>query len=179
MGWTSYHAKYYYKNGKINRKAECDSLFTKPPLKSIVVGSTYYAAVKEETDENPEAIICIVILTHERSKEHFNFFYKAMDESWIGDVKTDCPISILDMLTPTSNEHANEWREKCRKYHADKKENNLSALSVGTVLKLEDGTLVKKMAPNHQFKRNWYWKCGTKNYIPVTRIKKYKVIVKV
>lgn len=26
MGWTSYHAT-YYKNGKVDRKAECDAYF--------------------------------------------------------------------------------------------------------------------------------------------------------
>ena len=52
MGWTSYHAE-HYKNGKIDRKAECDAYFLEglnrghfDVLKSSMVGSTYYAAIK-------------------------------------------------------------------------------------------------------------------------------------
>ena len=49
MGWTSYHAN-YYKNGTIDRKRECDNYFDKGNckiLKSAMVGSTYYAAIKK------------------------------------------------------------------------------------------------------------------------------------
>ena len=49
MGWTSYHAS-YYKNGTVDRKKECDDVFSKGDckiLKSAMVGSTYYAAIKK------------------------------------------------------------------------------------------------------------------------------------
>lgn len=45
MGWTEYLAT-HYKNGTVNRKAECDVLFDNSKtkvLKSRMVGSTYYA----------------------------------------------------------------------------------------------------------------------------------------
>ena len=52
MGWTEYHAS-HYKNGKVDRKAECNAYFLEglnegffDVLKSSMVGSTYYAAVK-------------------------------------------------------------------------------------------------------------------------------------
>ena len=61
MGWTEYHAT-HYKHGKIDRKAECDELFNDfmvdknnnrigkfEVLKSTMVGSTYYAAVKKNS----------------------------------------------------------------------------------------------------------------------------------
>ena len=51
MGWTSYHAT-HYKNGKVDRKAECDAYFTEGLNegfyrleKSTMIGSVYYAAV--------------------------------------------------------------------------------------------------------------------------------------
>ena len=34
----------------------------------------------------------------------------------------ECPKSILKLLTPTDNELANEWREKCYEYHKQKAE---------------------------------------------------------
>ena len=53
MGWTWYKASHYYPNGNIDRKAECNAYFTEELnegqyeiLKSTMVGSVYYAAVK-------------------------------------------------------------------------------------------------------------------------------------
>lgn len=65
MGWTSCHAS-FYKNGKIDRKAECDSIMNcdmagdkgrYEVLKSAMVNSTYYAAIKKtifKTENEPE-----------------------------------------------------------------------------------------------------------------------------
>ena len=53
MGWTEYIAT-HYKNGTVNRKAECDVLFDNnraKVLKSRMVGSTYYAAVQVYTPD--------------------------------------------------------------------------------------------------------------------------------
>ena len=54
MGWTSYNATHYSKNGSIDRKAECDSYFTHglnrgfyEIVKSSMNGSVYYAAIKK------------------------------------------------------------------------------------------------------------------------------------
>ena len=51
MGWTGMKAKYYYKNGMINRKKECDELIEACPddyklIKSALIGTCYYAAVR-------------------------------------------------------------------------------------------------------------------------------------
>lgn len=52
MGWTSYHAT-HYKKGTVDRKAECDAYFMEGLnagyyriIKSVLVGSVYYAAVE-------------------------------------------------------------------------------------------------------------------------------------
>jgi len=52
MGWTSYHATHYKRNGSIDRKAELDyELFCHEGedghklVKSSMVGAVYYAAV--------------------------------------------------------------------------------------------------------------------------------------
>ena len=63
MGWTSYEATYFKKNGDIDRKAECDAYFMRDNaghykvLKSSMKGTVYYAAVTTLTkyigkDEN-------------------------------------------------------------------------------------------------------------------------------
>ena len=160
MGWISYHAT-HYKNGKIDRKAECDAHFLEglnrghfDVLKSSMVGSTYYAAVKPlkrsgGKDENgnyiyvdiPEEeheVFAAIFLTATDSKDYFNFSYKDMCES-MGPYECDCPKNILDLLSPTDNECANEWRKVCYERHADKKKyktNSTSRLPVGSVIKV-------------------------------------------
>jgi hypothetical protein len=43
-----------------------------------------------------------------------------MDET-MGPVESRCPERILDLLTPTDSEYANEWRARCRAFHAASK----------------------------------------------------------
>ena len=54
MGWTWYRATHYFPNGGIDRRAECDAYFMEglnrghyEVLKSTIVGTVYYAAVKK------------------------------------------------------------------------------------------------------------------------------------
>lgn len=155
MGWTSYHAT-YYKNGKIDRKAECDKLYNSDAvswnedhkvvgkyevLKSSMIGTIYYAAVKRTifaTKDKPEdiKIFGTVCLTSTDSKDYYNFAYKDMDET-CGPYKYDCPKAILDLLSPTDSEYANEWRKKCYENLAKKKNpNGFNKLPVDTVIKV-------------------------------------------
>lgn len=189
MGWTSYHAS-FYKNGKIDRKAECDSIMNcdmvgnkgrYEVLKSAMVGSTYYAAVKKtifKTGDKPEkeSVFGVVMLTSVNNKDYFNFSYKDMDES-AGPGYYDCPKGILDMLTPTEYEWAKEWRERC--YENIKKKKSPDALSnppIGSEIKftLWDGTekrLVKHPAA-YQFSRPFWMNLNEYTYVPVNRIPK-------
>lgn len=160
MGWTSYRAT-NYKNGKIDRKAECDAYFLEglnrghfDVLKSSMVGSTYYAAVKPlkksngkdengnyiyvDMPENEQFVFAVVFLTSTNQKDYYNFSYKDMCES-MGPYECDCPKSILDLLSPTDNENANEWRKVCYENYANKKKyktNSLCRLPVGSVIKV-------------------------------------------
>lgn len=160
MGWTSYHAT-HYKNGKVDRKAECDAYFMEglnrgyyEVLKSSMVGSTYYAAVKplkrysKDISENEiivdipineQQVFGVVFLTSIDSKDYHNFSYKDMEES-MGPCYYDCPKGILDLLSPTDSEWANNWRTKCRE--RIEKKNNPNALN-----KLPEGTVIKVTLP--------------------------------
>lgn len=156
MGWTSYHAT-HYKNGKIDRKAECDAYFMEglnrghyDVLKSAMVGSTYYAAVQglrryvgkdengtyiyEPIPENKRITFGVVFKTSTDMKDYYNFSYKDMDET-CGPYERDCPKGILDLLSPTDNEFANEWRKACYA-NIVKKKNSASNLPVGSVIKV-------------------------------------------
>ena len=64
------------------------------------------------------------------------FYYKDMDES-SGPYAYDCPKSILDLLSPTTNEFALNWRRKCYANIERKKDkNSLSNLPLGTIIEV-------------------------------------------
>lgn len=115
MGWTYYRAT-HYKNGRIDRLAECRAEFGKNPnratiVKDSLVGTTYYAAIKQtKTGE----IWALIVLT-QTDKEEFG--YKDMSED-MHPYYYDCPIGILNLLSPTNNKETLKWRNLCREKHS-------------------------------------------------------------
>lgn len=203
MGWTSYHVEPTYKKGKpfIDRKAECDGLFCSDAiswetnavvgkyevLKSSMVGSTYYAAVKKTifaTETEPESVkvFAAVVLTAVDNKDYYNFAYKDMDET-VGPGEDNCPKGILDLLTPTDYEYAKEWRKRCYENLKKKHDPNaLGNLPVGSMIKYKrwDGvevTLYKHPAA-YQFKRPFWMLENGNGYIAVKHIPSNYVVVK-
>lgn len=182
MGWTSYHAT-HYKNGKVDRKAECDAYFTEGLNegfyrleKSTMIGSVYYAAVtglkrynegkKEDVPKDEQHTFGVVFLTSVDSKDYYNFSYKDMDET-CGPFCYDCPESILKLLSPTTSEFAQKWRDGCRKHRKLRKA--LNDLPVGSVIEFErvDGTKrYVKHAPAFQFKKPFWYNPEGHSYIP-------------
>lgn len=132
MGWTHCFDGRTKPNGSIDRKYECDRLLTwcrkdengnvissGEVLKSAMVGSTYYAAVRNKKGE----VWAAVFLTCGRTRHDGTAWgYKDMDET-MGPYEDKCPASILALLTPTDDKDANEWRERCRKNIAKAAEN--------------------------------------------------------
>ena len=176
MGTTFYHAN-YYKNGKVDRKAECDAMntwmnesSTGRVIKSAMVGSIYYAAV-EITKDNSCDVVAMIYKTYgqDRNDPYYNFGYKPMDET-MGPGYYDCPKSILDLLTPTEYEYAIEWRNKCR----NKKPDTIKSIKIGQRVKWKtwDGReyILMKHAPAYQFK-TWFWYNETTgNYVKKTLV---------
>lgn len=203
MGWTSYHAT-HYKNGKVDRKAECDAYFMEGSsagfcrvVKSAVVGTVYYAAVEnlkrygkkqpdgtQPIEDIPEAerfVWAAVFLTSVDNKDYHNFSYKDMSED-MGPCECRCPESVLKLLSPTDSQWANEWRERCRENaKREKSPDALHNLPVGAVIRcrLHDGseTEFMKHPPAYQFKRPFWYNRENGTYIPSKRIpKNYEVV---
>ena len=214
MGWTGYYPTHFKSGGGIDRKAECDAYFIEGLntghynlVKSSMVGNTYYAAVqplkryacdasgKKIQDANGNYVvenipvaeietIGIVILTQ---VEKGMFHYKEMSESMIPGC-FDCPKSILLALSPTENEHSNEWRKTCWQKHEEKAAarkagKDLQSLPIGTVIKFavagnEERWLVKRAA-NFQFKKPWWQVDGDNKYYSKKRIPENYEIVKI
>lgn len=183
MGWTSYRAT-HYKNGKVDRKAECDAYFMEDlnagyyeVLKSAMVGSTYYAAVKPlkkynnandivDIPKEEQYVFAAIFLTTTDMKQYYNFAYKNMDET-VGPYERNCPKGILDLLTPTENEYANEWRKDCYANIAKKNNpNSLSKLPLGSVIQFTlpyDTTLNKAgsvitLEKTDEWSKKAYWR---------------------
>lgn len=86
MGWDYTHATHYTRTGAIDRKAEIDELYTwhngtrkAEVVRSAMVGSTYYAAIKiTELSTGETETAAAVALTHTNSRDYFNFGVKTM-----------------------------------------------------------------------------------------------------
>jgi hypothetical protein len=182
MGWTSYHAT-HYKNGKVDRKAECDAYFMEGldeghfrVEKSAMVGSVYYAAITRlanpaedwsfenrkwiELPANEQYTFGVVFLTSVDENDYYNFSYKDMDET-MGPCYYDCPTGILKLLSPTDKEYAIKWRNECIKRKEQKKQKSkLKDLPYRTAIRykiLGNTITAVKMPPAYQFKTYWWY----------------------
>ena len=195
MGWTGIRATHYKWIGKgynrssvVDRKAECDAYWEEglnrghfKVVKSRMIGSTYYGAIrglkkcigKNETGEYQytdippaeQETLAVVFLTSVYMKDYYNFSYKDMDES-VGPCYYDCPKSILDILSPTNNEFAKEWRRKCyEKIEKNKNPNSLSKLPEDSVIQVtlpwetkyhKEGDVVKLVKIKWNKRTRWF-----------------------
>lgn len=85
----------------------------RPVEVKIVRLNTLYAAVERLDKRTGEREVGAVVILLKYTRDYFNFGYKDMGEE-MGPYEAHCPASILDKLTPTDSEYANEWRAKCR-----------------------------------------------------------------
>lgn len=102
--WLDWH----YTRGSTNRKWNV--------LKSALVGTTYYAAVRLEEPGHATIVFGLVVLTDAKRKasDNYTFGWKDMDET-MGPYHCEAPAAILDLLTPTTNKNALRWRTDCRR----------------------------------------------------------------
>ena len=120
MGWLYMQSL----GGHSGPKQYLDAQFTyaRPEMTSKVLRSAlagmrvYYAAVEHiRLDTGKRDVFAVVCLVryNPRDKEGYIFGYKDMDET-MGPCESDCPASILDLLTPIDAKYALDWRARCR-----------------------------------------------------------------
>lgn len=101
--------------------------------RTIVASSTiknvYYAAVREDATGEVWALVC---LTQRAPRSHYNYGWKSMTDT-MGPGVDDAPAKVLDALTETDNEYANEWRARCRANLALKA--RTAKLAIGTTIR--------------------------------------------
>lgn len=108
MGWSSTGRNTI---AEVKNEIKCD--FMGRVVKITNVGAVIYAAVNKK---NGTGVFAYVGLTRKEGKE---FYLKDMDET-CGPLESECPKAILNLLTPTEDTYANNWRERCRKFHEGK-----------------------------------------------------------
>jgi hypothetical protein len=106
---------------------------------SLVQRATYYAAVEiiDKDKGDAHSVTAAVCLVKYARGEH-NFGYKDMDES-MGPCEAECPARILDLLTPTDSQWANEWRARCRARLAKPKPKRGQSVTFKTPIRFVNG----------------------------------------
>lgn len=175
MGWTFYHLDYP------NKIEEVRSLYTwqeddrgAEVLDIAASGNIVYAAVHYWNHAtNEDEIHAAVVKTATVSRDYFNFGYKDMSES-MNPFYYDCPKRILDLLTPTDNEYALEWRRKC----AEKRErtNALNRLKDGDRIVSCGKTLEKYTCVLRSGKRSTYFLIVENGQPTFTYMRKSRII---
>ena len=121
MGWTE---MYRLKPVKDWFKDEIEGAYIVGEVKhkvlevKIVHRTQLYAAIQQKS-RNVYAVIGLL----RYHKGFYNFSYKLMSEYEM-PYYFKCPKSILDKLTPTTDEYAIQWREECKQYHQSKVKQN-------------------------------------------------------
>ena len=74
-----------------------------------------FAAIEHihKEDGRREVFAAVFLIKYVTGDDPYNFGYKDQTEH-MGPVRTDCPQNILNLLTETDCQTANEWRARCR-----------------------------------------------------------------
>jgi hypothetical protein len=99
----------------INHIARSKGLDPSTIVDHVVRIDAAYLAIRTECGA---VVGAVVVITHDRSRGEIGL--KWVEES-MGPYYYDIPDRILDKLTPTTYQHALNWREKCRAYNARKR----------------------------------------------------------
>ncbi len=140
MGWT-YTAKPFDVSKWLSDTLTWDSPthVNKAIATAIVARTEAYAAVERIDKQTGERMVwaaAFMIRFVPRARDGYTFGYKDMDETCGPNIHR-CTIKILDLLKPTGNEYANQWRRNCRSYHARRQAANRKA-PPGAVLSFAD-----------------------------------------
>lgn len=88
------------------------------PLKSAYIDGIYYAAVVDIQNDGAKKVFGLIISVYEDEEEEDMNHFKIMTEEE-GPVAPACPVEIIDLLTPTDDPCAVEWRARCRQFAVD------------------------------------------------------------
>lgn len=133
MGWTSYHKPPHQTVHQTLLK-ELTWNHLPPEERPTIVAHTANSSTHAFAIKDPNGLTtALIFLTRLNNKEHYNFSYKDMDES-TGPYAVILSSKFLDLLSPTTNPYALQWRDRCRQVIAHKR--FLASLKPGDTLTL-------------------------------------------
>lgn len=137
MGWT-----YFAKPNDVKRWFEQELTWENAEVTQCVLASAVsltegYAAVEriDRATGQRTVFAAVSLFKHIRTSDPYNFGYKDFSEA-SGHGLINCPARILDLLTPTGDRTANEWRQACRERLA--RRNSLKGIAVGDVVVFDE-----------------------------------------
>lgn len=107
MGWTAGQLDAPF-SSRAAIEFELGEKFASRVIDTARYGSVIYAAVRSEGSS--DQVFGLVLLAERRNGL---LWTKAISDD-MGPTEDSCPARILELLTDPSNEHAREWRERCR-----------------------------------------------------------------
>lgn len=139
MGWTFQHKPRNVREELDRQLTWSNDEGARRVLDSAIVGMReYYAAVEHIKPDGTRVVWAAVFMLQfvPKATDGLTFGYKDMDET-CGPYAWRCPERILGLLTETDSEYANNWRAKCREYHATRAA--MPKLAPGMRLKVHGG----------------------------------------
>jgi hypothetical protein len=131
MGWTAGHLQ-----GPFTARAAIEfdlgAEFAARVIDTVRYGRVIYAAVRSS---NGQEVFGLVLLTERRDGV---LYTKPISED-MGPVEDRCPPRLLGRLTEPSNQHAREWRQRCRHRLARPRPRQGQKVNFGKPLQFTDG----------------------------------------
>lgn len=114
MGDTPTPKQYLDKQFTYEREAADGAPFYGSRVLASACRGTYYAAVQsyDKTGAGIVAAVICLVRWNPRAADGYVFAYKDMGETG-GPYEADCPLRVLDLLSPTDNPVALDWRRRC------------------------------------------------------------------
>jgi len=148
--------------------------------------TTWYAACRQfnkKTGMTETFALVVLVKYNKRASDGMIFGYKDMAET-AGPNESECPERILDMLGPTTNEYAQEWRARCRAAIALKRRPTPNAgdmIVFADSISFTDGSESRRFIVAREGRRTIFLHPSTRNRYRISRWKEraWTIITKI
>lgn len=113
MGWTAGHLQGRF-TARTAIEFDLGAEFAARVIDTARYGQVIYAAVRSN---DGQGVFGLVLL----AKRCDGVLYTKPISEDMGPAEDRCPARIIDQLTEPSNQHAREWRQRCRAYLASQR----------------------------------------------------------
>jgi hypothetical protein len=101
-----------------------------------------YMAYRSSWDEKVVGMVVLYArkrIRYDWREDEVEIYTKVVDED-MGPAEATCPKAILDLLDPTENEYATEWRRQCREYLTKPVPKKGDTVTFDSLISFQDGS---------------------------------------